>query len=44
MVFAWFAPLWEHQSPLLNNFETFFEEFIATFGNLDKERMSSTKI
>jgi hypothetical protein len=26
MTFAWFAPLLEHQSPLLNDFKTFFEE------------------
>jgi hypothetical protein len=27
----------EHQSPLLNNFETFFENFGASFGNSDKK-------
>jgi hypothetical protein len=44
MVLVWFAHLWEHHSPLFNNFKTFLEEFNATFGDLDKERMSSTKI
>jgi hypothetical protein len=38
------APLLEHQSPLLNNFETFFKKFNATFGDLNKEHMSSIKI
>jgi hypothetical protein len=41
---AWFASLLEHQSPLLNNFETFLEKFNAIFGDLDKECMSSIKI
>ncbi len=41
---ALFAPLLEHQSPLLNNFETFLEKLNATFGDLDKECMSSIKI
>jgi hypothetical protein len=33
MALAWFAPLLEHQSPLFNDFEAFFEEFHATFGD-----------
>jgi hypothetical protein len=41
---VWFAPLLEHQSPLLNNFETFFEELNATFGDLDKKRTFNIKI
>jgi hypothetical protein len=41
---AWFAPLLEHQSPLLNDFEMFLEEFNATFGDLDKKCMSNIKI
>jgi len=44
MAFFWFAPLFEHQSPLLNNFEAFFEKFNATFGDLDKKHMSNIKI
>ncbi len=40
----WFAPFLEHQSPLFNNFEAFLEEFNATLGDLDKERMSRIKI
>ncbi len=42
--FVRFALLLEHQSPLLNDFEMFFKEFNATFGNLDKECMSNIKI
>jgi hypothetical protein len=38
---VWFAPLLEHQAPFLNNFETFLKKFNATFGKLDKERISS---
>jgi hypothetical protein len=34
---AWFTPLLEHQSPLLNNFESFFEKFGAFFGDSNKE-------
>jgi hypothetical protein len=41
---AWFASLLEHQLPLFNDFETFFEKFSATFGNLDKKRTSNMKI
>jgi hypothetical protein len=34
---TWFAPFLERQFLLLNNFEAFFEEFGASFGNSDKE-------
>jgi hypothetical protein len=44
MAFFWFAPLFEHQSPLFNNFEAFFEKFNATFGDLDKKHTSNIKI
>jgi hypothetical protein len=30
---AWFALLLECQFPLLNNFQTFIENFAASFGN-----------
>jgi hypothetical protein len=41
---AWFVLLLEHQSPLFNDFEMFLEIFDATFGDSDKECMSSIKI
>ncbi len=41
---VWFTLLMEHQSPLLNDFEAFFEKFNATFGDFDKEHMFSMKI
>jgi hypothetical protein len=48
MALTWFAPLLEHQSPLLNNFEKFHEKFHeklnATFGNSNKEHRSNIKI
>jgi hypothetical protein len=44
MTLAWFALLLDHQSPLLNNFEVFIEEFNATFGDSDNKCMSSIKI
>jgi hypothetical protein len=34
---VWFALLLEHQSPLLDNFETFLEKFNATFGDSNKK-------
>jgi hypothetical protein len=43
MTLPWFTPLLEHQSPLLNDFEMFFEEFDATFGNSDKEHTFNLK-
>jgi hypothetical protein len=42
--FAWFTPLLEHQSPLLNDFEAFLEKFNATFGDSNKECISNIKI
>ncbi len=41
---VWFAPLLEHQSPLLNDFETFLKKFNVTFRNSDKECTSNIKI
>ena len=35
---AWFAPLLEKESPLLNNFEEFLSEFKACFGDTDNIR------
>ncbi len=39
---TWFAPLLEHQSPFLNNFETFFENVGASFGNSEKKIQQQT--
>jgi hypothetical protein len=39
-----FAPLLEHQSPFLNNFEMIFEKLNVTFKDLDEERIFSIKI
>ena len=41
---SWFAPLFEKQSPILNNFETFLEAFAEAFGKHDKARWATTKI
>lgn len=41
---AWFAPLMERNSPLLNNFDDFLKAFSATFGDGDRERVAETKI
>jgi len=38
------APLLEHESPLLNDSETFIEEFNATFGDSNKKHTSNIKI
>jgi len=38
---TWFAPLLKRQSPLLNDFKVFVEEFSATFGDFDKEHTST---
>jgi hypothetical protein len=38
------APLLEQDSPLFNDFETFIEEFNATFGDSNKEHTSNIKI
>jgi len=44
MAFAWFAPLLEHKSPLLNDFETLFEKLNVTFGHSNKEHTFNIKI
>jgi hypothetical protein len=44
MILAWFAPLLEHQLPLLKDFEVFLKVFNATFGDLNKKCMFSIKI
>jgi Retrotransposon gag protein len=41
---SWFAPLFEKQSPILNNFGTFLEAFAEAFGEHDKARWATTKI
>ncbi|CAG8732113.1 5345_t:CDS:2, partial [Dentiscutata heterogama] len=41
---AWFAPLLEKQSPLLENFTELVREFEATFGDSDKSRTAANKI
>jgi hypothetical protein len=41
---TWFTPFLEHHSPLLNNFESFVEEFSASFGDLNKECTSTNKL
>ena len=41
---AWFAPLLEKESPLLNNFEEFLNAFKASFGDTDSIRTSINKI
>ena len=41
---AWFAPLLEKESPLLNNFEEFISEFKACFGDTDSVRTTINKI
>ncbi len=43
-ILAWFAPLLEHQSLIVNNFETFLKEFGASFGNLNKKRIVTSKL
>ena len=40
----WFVPLFEEQSPILNNFETFLEAFAEAFGEHDKAHWATTKI
>jgi hypothetical protein len=35
MTLTRFAPFWEHQIPLLNNFEAFIKEFNATLANMN---------
>ena len=41
---AWFAPLLEKKSPLLNNFEEFISEFKARFGDTDSISSTINKI
>ena len=41
---AWFAPLVETASPLLEDFPAFLTEFEATFGETDRRRTSLTKL
>ena len=41
---AWFTPLLEKESPLLNNFEDFISEFKTCFGDTDSVRMTNNKI
>ena len=41
---AWFAPLLEKNSPLLNKFEDFINEFKACFGDTDSVRTTINKI
>ncbi len=41
---SWFAPLFEMRSPILSNFEVFFETFAEAFGKHDKARWATTKI
>ena len=41
---AWFAPLVETASPLLEDFSTFLTEFEATFGETDRRRVALNKI
>lgn len=41
---SWFSPLVEKDSPLLQDFGSFLEEFTNTFGETDKERTATTKI
>ena len=44
LALAWFAPLLEKESPLLNNFEDFLSEFKACFGDIDNIRTTINKI
>ncbi len=41
---TWFAPFLEHQSPLLDNFEAFFEKISASFGDSNKENITKNKL
>ena len=41
---AWFAPLLEKKSPLLQEFEGFIKEFQANFGDTDSVRTAINKI
>ena len=41
---AWFAPLIETSSPLLEDFPVFLAELEATFGETDRRRTTLTKL
>jgi hypothetical protein len=41
---AWFVPILETSSPLLQDFDTFMAEFEAMFGDSDKARTSANKL
>ena len=41
---AWFCPLFESNSPILDDFSLFTQELKQTFGDYDKEITSATKI
>jgi hypothetical protein len=41
---AWFAPILETSSPLLQYFNAFMAEFEAVFGDSDKARTSANKL
>jgi hypothetical protein len=41
---AWFAPILETSSPLLQDFNAFMAEFEAIFGDSDKARTSANKL
>jgi hypothetical protein len=41
---AWFAPILETSSPLLQDFNTFMAEFEVVFGDSDKARTSANKM
>jgi hypothetical protein len=43
MALVWFTPLLKHQSLLFNDFETFIDEFNATFGDFDKNAHLTSK-
>jgi hypothetical protein len=44
IVVAWFAPILETSSPLLQDFDAFMAEFEAVFGDSDKARTSANKL
>ncbi len=41
---AWFAPILETSSPLLQDFNAFMAKFEAVFGDNDKARTSANKL
>jgi hypothetical protein len=43
-VAAWFAPILETSSPVLQDFNAFMAEFEAVFGDSDKARTSVNKL